>query len=632
MMKSQALPKLSSRLWLTLFMLTCLYVTHSSGSRVMAQAGTGTLRVATTGTDVVGCGAAGAPCRTIQFAVNQSNSGDTILVAAGTYTFDSSRDPCSAPLGTAGVVCVVNKQLTILGGYTARNWSDADPTANVTTIDGENTQRGVAVISPGSSAPPTSLRMEGFTIRRGIARGISSRPPPDNIFAYGGGMLAELAPVTLRNMIFDSNQAVGENTLTDFGGTGSGGGLAIRLTSSTSTLENVTFTNNQALGGTGVQRGGYGIGGGLYTYRAVVTASSITLNNNIATGGASPGSGSTADGQRADAQGAGATIHDGSTATLQYVRASGNQATGGTALTNAGGAFGGALHVESNQFPTSLSLIDSDLRGNLAQGGNAVNGGLGNGGGIETFNSTATLNRVMIINNTGRGGNGLAGNAGSAGGGGLNSVRLRSDSTSISIVNSVVADNLAALGTTGTQVGGGGGGIWLQGVQADIVHTTVAGNRFGSLPMQGQGILLINDGVPTPSVANISYSIIANHTGFGASAAALHVKPGNTVTVNRGLYAGNSKDDNADGSPAPAGTFNGLASMLSASAVGFVSPGSPSFNYHITASSAAKDQATGSTTPIDIDLERRPFGPASDIGADEYVFYPFVIFAPLVIR
>ncbi len=606
-------------LLLTLCVLACMLLTLSSPSPILAQMGFGIVRVAPTGTDFSGCGAASAPCNTIQYAVGEATTGDVILVAAGTYRYDSSNDVCIDPLKTTGVVCIVNRRITILGGYTTTNWISANPTANVTIIDGENTQRGVLLISTG---PPTSLRIEGFTIRRGVGRGITGRPPPENIFGFGGGMLVELASVVLRNMIFEDNQAVGENVATESGGTGSGGGFAIKLGDGTSTLENITFKNNLALGGTGLQRGGLAIGGGLYTYRSTLTGSNIILLNNSATAGNSAGLGSTGDRGRADAQGGGATFQDGSNITLQYVTAIGNQATGGVALTNGGGAFGGAIHVESNQFPTTFTLLDSDLRGNVAQGGNAGNGGLGNGGAIEALNSTLTINRVLMINNTARGGNGLTGNTGSAGGGAVNFVRLRSDSTTISIINSVFADNLSTMGTTGMEVGGGGGAIWLQGVTAEMVHTTVARNRLGSVAMQGQAILLLNDGVPTPAVANISYSIIADHTGFDSSVSALHVKPGNTVTLKSGLYAGNTRDDNSSGIPHAAGTFNGLASMMSAATAGFISAGTPNYNYHILMNSPAKDLAVGSSTALDLDRDMRPFGPAADIGADEYVPFP----------
>ncbi|NIV35647.1 MAG: hypothetical protein GWN58_41195 [Anaerolineae bacterium] len=228
-----------------------------------------------------------------------------------------------------------------------------------------------------------------------------------------------------------------------------------------------------------------------------------------------------------------------------------------------------------------------------------------------------TLDRVTIIGNTARGGDGTTGDKGAAGGGGINSTWISSGYDALlSVSNSIIADNVAEMGAGTNVTGGGGGGIWVQATEADIVHTTVARNRVDS-SMQGQGILLIEVG-SRGARADVSYSIVADHTGFGSRVAALHVKPGNTVNLQRGLWSGNAKDTNADGSPAPAGTFNGLTSMIIGLA-GFVSPGAPDYDYHILDDSAARDQATGSTTTTDMDGESRSLSGEPDIGADEYV-------------
>jgi len=593
--------------------LTGLCLSQLIISPVMVQAGTGIIRVAPSGSDTVGCGAIASPCQTIQYAVNLAVSGDTILVASGIYTYNSAADTCSEFIGTTAVVCILNEQLTILGGYATSNWSTANPSTNVTIIDGQTARRGVILQRTHPLAPMASLQMEGFTIQNGLSQGASSGGDVQT-FAFGGGMLTDASPIVLRHMIFKDNRAIGGNTSSSYGGAGSGGGLAIRTAPSGTILEHVTLDSNEARGGTGQNRGGLAIGGGLYTFQSVVSGYYITLTGNIALAGNSFGGG-VGDGEKADAQGGGAGIQQGSNATLQYVSATGNSAIGGNAGTDAGGAFGGALYADL----ATLSVIDSDLRQNVALGGNGSNGGLSAGGGIMSANSSVTVNRVTLISNTATGGNGSS-NRGAAGGGGAYFARF-SGSTVVDVTNSIVADNLAQMGTTGTILGGGGGGLWLQGTQAGILHTTIARNRLGSSPMQGHGLLVLNDGAATASIANISYSIIADHTSY-AGAAALHVKSGNTATLQRTVWAGNGKNTNA-GDPG-AGTINN-SNPLNATSADFVSPGSPSYNYHILGTSPAKNQATGSSTAIDIDRESRALLSPPDIGADEYV--PIVLSA-----
>jgi hypothetical protein len=594
-------------------MLTCLCLGWIKAPAVAAQAGTGGIRVAPSGSDVSGCGSESLPCQTIQYAVDSASSGDMILVACSTdgtrYTSQSAPSTHIATPGKTAVVYIHNKQLTILGGYAVDDWSTSDPGTNLTFIDGQNTNRGVFVISTGQ----TSLRMEGFTIQKGLARGMPERGGDDRIFSFGGGMFVDSAQeLVLRNMIFKNNKSIGEDTDSAYGGSGSGGGLALRLVPQ-ATLEHLTFEGNQTKGGSGVERGGYSLGGGFYTDRSIVSGKYFTFTANISEAGSSSGSGRTADGQRADGFGGAASLQ-GSHVTLQHVTATNNQAYGGNANMYAGGAFGGAIKVEDG----ALTLMDAELRQNLARGGNAQNGYLGNGGGLEAINASITIERASIINNEARGGNGTTGIKGPAGGGGINSTWTRGDKAVLSVSNSIVADNMAAEGGGAITSGGGAGGIWIQATDANIVHTTVARNHLGDSAMHGQGILLAEVG-DTPAVANISYSIVAGHTGV-SGAAALHVKPNNAVTLHRSLWSNNDRDTNADASPggwyAP-GIFNGLDTMLSGAA-SFVSPGAPDYDYHIQGDSDAKDQAAGSTTELDIDNEIRNNGPP-DIGADEYV-------------
>ena len=130
--------------------------------------------VAQSGIDTGNCSSSASPCKTIQYAVNQAISSDTILVAEAIYHVNQSVDPCSLlvnnSIGKDGraVVCIVDKTLNILGGYSQSNWQTANPIANLTIIDGQNARRGVCLI--GYNSTNISLDMEGFTIQNSKSR------------------------------------------------------------------------------------------------------------------------------------------------------------------------------------------------------------------------------------------------------------------------------------------------------------------------------------------------------------------------------------------------------------------------------------------------------------------------------
>ena len=600
---------------LTSLVLATALISALGGSRhvAIAQLGTGVIRVAATGSDVPGCGSEAAPCRTIQYGVKGAYSGETVLVAQGTYTHDPAQTPCWEFGITTAVVCIHGKNLTLLGGYSGTDWSAPDPVRYPVIIDGQQTNRGILAWDA------TSVRIEGFTIQNGLSQGATSGTDL-NTFAYGGGLRVIEMQLTLRNMVFRNNQAVGGNLAQAYGGQGIGGGLAVTnadpIIPITVTLENITFDGNRATGGQGAQLGGYGIGGGmLVNGLMLVSGAHLTFTNNIAASGSTNGSGFIAGRGYADAQGGAAAIYFDSAAILEDVIATGNQARGGAAPNgDGGGSFGGALYYEHAVNP---SITDAVLRGNLAEGGNGSGiGGLAEGGAIQTDGTNITLDRVSVIANIARGG---AGNIkGAVGGGGLALTRVTSDGVTpdpggnISIVNCVIADNRVEQGA-GTASGGGGGGLWLQGTLGTVSHTTFARN-YAATGLIGQGIILI--ATPIPAVNDLNFVIIADHTASNTADAALYVQQAATVNLNRGLWSGNSQDTNAAGYQP--GTFNGLATMLTGAA-DFVSPGTPNYDYHIKGSSAARDQATTSSLAIDLDLDSRLIFPPADIGADEYL-------------
>lgn len=582
------------------------------------------------GADVGDCSTSVSPCKTIQYAVRQSVSGDTIKVAQGTYNYSMACNSVFNP-NTPAVVCFVDMSLTILGGYSTSNWSSASPNANPTIIDGQNLYRGVAVI--GANTQTTNLDMEGFTIQNCKATGPTYPPPINDPSGVGGGMWVTRGAVTLRDIFFKNNQAVGAITSTGAGGDGVGAGLRIESSpiGTSSLLERVSFTGNVSQGATGPDRGGIAYGA-MFVYNSSVTVNQASFLNNQAFAGSSSGSGNSGC-CTSEALGGGVGVELGSNVVLRRVTVSGNQVVGGNAGTNAGGGYGAGIFAEN---ASRISIFDSSITNNSASGGNAVNGGPSAGGGIMTQDAAqAIIDRVQVISNSVSGGNSTngLGASGPAEGGGIFIFSMGSSSPPAAITNTIISDNYVAGGSVGTNPSGGGGGISIQGAQAYLTHVTIARNRLGPSLVSGLGLLVL----PWPptgqsATANVNYSIIADHTTSGAGGSAVLVQPNATLNLNLGLFAGNSKNTNSDNLPTASGIYNGLGTMLNSSAVGFVSPGSPNYNYHINASSPAKDKAVGSLTPDDFDGQSRPFNNISDIGADEYwtpqsnfLYLPFVV-------
>ena len=571
--------------------------------------------VAPNGSDSNGaCTTPNSPCRTIQRAVDTAASGDTILVAAGTYSTEGCADPISH------VVCISMKNLTLLGGYTTGFVTAANPVANPTIIDGSGVRRGMRVRDIGAG-----LWLEGFTIQNGYVKGANSNSDADS-YAFGGGLyvltITRTYSINLHHIVFKNNKAVGGNTTKSYGGAGAGGAIAIANVKSVAQLVDVTFTGNQALGGSGSARGGDGFGGALWTDSSI-SGSGLVFDNNLAQGGTSTGSGM--DGGRfADGLGGAVGCAAGSTCNFQFISASNNTAKGGSA-TNSGGAFGGAFFTEDGV----LGVKDSSFRANLAVGGSGTNtdwgGGLAEGGAFQSMNSIVSLDRVEVISNTARGGNGTT-LTGSANGGGAAFTGFTSTSLSVSILNSVFAANVAEPGT-GASPRGGGGALWLQIPTTNITHTTFAGNSLGGgvVDLLGSAILLDSNQVPGQPVANIKYSIFSDHSDGAAAIFALSAPF--TANLNRCLFANAPETFSFSDTHANSGTTINNSNPVAATSVDYVSPGAPNFNYGLTASSPAIDAASGSTTAVDLQNKPRT---TPDIGAVEYINLPLHTFLPFV--
>jgi hypothetical protein len=563
-----------------------------------------TVYVATTGADDPDCGSAGAPCRTLQHAVNLAQSGDTIVVAEGTYTYSGpSPDPLCKLFSAAAdpIVCVVAKHLTLAGGYRAGDWSGPNPEAYPTLIDGQQAHRGVSVISSQPTTPAASLHLEGFTIQNCLAKG-GTQGTHDAISGYGGGLYTVNAPVVVRNSVFRNNWAVGGDADYTFGGTGSGGGIALHGVPAgyVCELERVTFEDNQAVGGRGRDRGGLAVGGGLSVDVAAVEGRSLTFTNNVAQAGTSNGAGTdTVYHYTADALGGAIGLRMYIDAEFINLVATGNRAIGGSSAVQAGAGLGGVAYVEFS----TLRVADARLVGNEALGGSSPSAWFGGGGAIGGFAYDLIMERSHVLENVARGGNGTTGWTGGAAGGGLYLVKGGEQARSLTLVNSVVARNEVIEGSGTNVMGGGGAGVWLEGVEGHISHTTFVDNRMGPTLLYGPALLLQQFQSQPPVRTELHYSIVADHTGQWP---AVMVQAGNVLNLSQCLFAGNS--DNVWGE----GSVEGQCTT--AESAGFVG----NMDYHLLASSPAVGLAISSQEAIDMDRQPRPYGSGRDAGADEY--------------
>jgi uncharacterized repeat protein (TIGR01451 family) len=156
-----------------------------------------------------------------------------------------------------------------------------------------------------------------------------------------------------------------------------------------------------------------------------------------------------------------------------------------------------------------------------------------------------------------------------------------------------------------------GGGLAFMCTSAELLHTTLAGNRDGF----GHGIFVSHCDPwgfsPDYSNVTLTNTILASHT------TGIHVLWGNTARLEATVWGGSAwaNDTDWEGSGEIfTGTFNYW--------------GNPAFrdpdarDYHIGPTSAAIDRGIDANVDVDIDGESRPQGSGHDIGADEFSFSP----------
>jgi hypothetical protein len=258
-------------------LLTGLILLLNGAARVV-HAAPGNFFVTTNGSGT-GCTQAN-PCD-LATALNQSSDGDTIYVAQGSYT-------------SAGeAVIEVAESIILFGGWDGSTTAPPvrDPEVYLTTLDGENTRRGIFI---SGNITPT---LDGFIVTRGNATNAASAPGYGGgiyssganpiltnnvitnnvahintpIWAYGGGISIHDAPI----MAMVANNLIANNTA-NAADSGKGGGLEVRDSNGVTVRDN-TFQDNTAGAATN------GMGGGISLINSSAVVSGNLIRNNQAT-------------------------------------------------------------------------------------------------------------------------------------------------------------------------------------------------------------------------------------------------------------------------------------------------------------------------------------------------------------
>lgn len=591
------------------------------------------------------------PCyATVQAAVDAASSGDTILVAEGTYTGVSAR-------GSHVQVVYINKGVAIRGGYTTAYAEPPDPLAHPTTLDAQG-QGHVIYISYTGHAQVTleGLRLTGGYASEAVAGddtggGIRADGSSNDQVVVrdcwiggntaegggGGGIAFDFTRLELINSTVISNTGTGVilwasryavltgNTIAG----NSAGGVSILSIDYSVTIQGNTFRNNS---GNGVYLDNVGLFGGdhvisdnlfegndrgLFANGIYYTTLHIqdntfhdnTNNNNCYAHWDIYGGGIRLQGVNAEVlnntftenyacYGGGLSVGNGS----------GNPALiwDNTFLSNTA-LMGGAIHLEGDGNA-------ADVQGNLISGNQAQYGG----GLSVQFGARPTVRRNVVTGNqaTQMGGgisciacavtleqNRITGNSASSGGGlSISWPNPYIPQTVSTLTNNLIADNSAAAAS----------GVMVEGGKVALIHNTVAHN------LGGAGIYVVNHYMVASAV--LTNTIVVSHT------VGIHLASGSASLENTLWGAGAWANGSDWAGAVVTGTVNLWGDPLFVDAAGG--------NYHIGAGSPARDQALDLGVARDMDNEARPHPDTHipDIGADEYHLDDLQVFLPLVAR
>ena len=587
--------------WITL-------ATAVPGSQAAVSAAPHTITVTTTG-DTNSCG---TPC-SLRGAIGTADSGDTIVIPAGTYTL------------ALGSELVIAKNLTLTGdgaditiiqAATGEGLADSRvfnivtgdvAISSVTIRHGNSTDedgggilnRGtltlaISIVSNNSNSGGHIQARGGGIDNRGTLTVAKSTISGNTA---GSGGIFNSGTVTLTNSIVSSNSAydggglwnIGTADLTDTtisNNIATAGGVGI-YNNGTLSLRNSAVIDNATTGGS------FSKGGGIYA-GGTVTITDSTINGNTASDG-------------------GGGIYNSGMLTVTSSTVNGNVVRGPRSPN-----FGGGIYNIG-----SLNMADSTVNGNTSRDA----GGILNTGEI-------TLNSSTVSSNTATGG---------AGGGIFNT-------GTVTLSNTTIRDNAAPAGNTG-------GGIFncapCGGPSATpvlkVLHSTISGNRSGfsvGINNTAGGTVYVNNstisgnaalhdvgGIGNEGMITITSSTITGNLANNLSGGILNI---GTADLASTIVAGNTAPNDPDCSgPATSlghnliGNDSGCSFTAVTGDLVNVDPlfgplqdnSGPTFTHALLPGSPAIDHIPPQSCTVTTDQRgvARPQGSGCDIGAFEVV-------------
>jgi hypothetical protein len=356
---------------------------------------------------------------------------------------------------------------------------------------------GGGALDYGTDTSSVTASISGSSFSDNLASGGTSVGGGDG-YAYGGAMTVDGSPlggasalsISQTSIVNNIAQAGPDATSIDAAAGAQGGGI---YNQSSISISASTLAGNQAIGANSSSSGagGPGQGGALYNYEGNATISSTLITANQAEGGAGIAATQGLGQPGGPAQGGGIFSQAGNV-TLDHTQLGGNSAIGGAGGSGAAGGTGagGALFASNTlvfsftngQFietsvPATMTVTNSSLSGNLAQGGCGSTGGDAQGGGVVSFASDVSLSNTSLTGNSAIGAAGASGTAGGAGGaggfaegGGLyssgtsmfsfvnNEIVITPLDSTVTATNSPFIGNVAQGGAGGAGNGAGTGG------------------------------------------------------------------------------------------------------------------------------------------------------------------------------